>query len=164
MKTLFQIEIPKRGSHCSSCNSLLEPETEYGSVITSADGMVRKDYCSSCCEQTEGGLAHWRGVVPKRMKEEPLPKDREERALVLLKRMLGDEEASHAEAFVLALYLHRKKMLHLRQEMTRDEGQVYFLYEVVDTEEMLAVPKVKISSSEVDQLQKKVAVILKPET
>ncbi|MCB1148978.1 MAG: hypothetical protein KDK48_02340, partial [Chlamydiia bacterium] len=56
-------------------------------------------------------------------------------------------------AFLVALYLARKKKLLLRQEMVA-EGRTTYLYEVAETEEIIPIEVVEPSADDIENLQK----------
>jgi len=164
MTVSFQIEIPRRSRHCRLKQEPFTPGMRYHSVLAEAEegDLQRQDYCSQCWEAVaqgpeKHGQSHWIGRVPhdKEEKEENL--DRDERALVLLKEALqSDSDAAHDEAFVLALYLERRRLLARRKE-TIQQGYKFLLYEVLATEEMLAVKLIDLSKLSVAGLQRKIS-------
>ena len=79
-------------------------------------------------------MTSWKGKVPAKTKLEEKT-DRLEKALVLLRD--GEDPV---EKMILALFLARKKWLHLRDEYKKGERTI-LLYEVVATEEMLEIEK-----------------------
>ena len=157
---MFQIEIPKRATHCAKGGEPLLHGTEYYSILSrqeNGESYQRKDFCPSCWEK--GGhskeISSWKSVVPQKKEALELPKHKDERALFLLKEALANPESSEntAEAFVLALYLARKRLIVLRQEMLREEKVPICIYEVIETEEMLCVPKISVSNLRVEEVQ-----------
>lgn len=142
---------------------------DYYSLLSEGEkGFVRMDYCVACWKKHASAQAdtapissHWRSKVPFKKGPARLPEERKERALEILKEALTREgEDDRSEAFVLALYLARKKQLYLRKEMKKPDGQIIYLYEVAVTEEMLAVPKLKLSKLQIERVQAQIASIL----
>lgn len=162
---MFQIEIPKRASRCfKGGEQLNQGESYYSALISGEKEHVyqRQDYCLLCWEgnheKIPGMLSSWKSAVPFKKEESELPKQRDERALYLLKEALADQEnpAAKEEAFVLALYLARARLMTLRQEMKK--GEVPFsLYEVLETEEMLCVPKISLSELRIEKVQQELS-------
>lgn len=163
---MFQIEIPKRGVACIKDGLVLTPGMEYFSALF-FDGIggeyLRRDYCSKCWDELQQQNEHeriastWKSIVPPKKQESELPKQRDERALYLLREALASEAIKidrhiQGEAFILALFLARRRKIHFRQELIH-EKVVYNLYEVADTEEMLSVPKLKLSDLPVESIQ-----------
>lgn len=150
------IEIPKRQRTCSQKGELLQPGMEYHSVLeTTPQGWLRHDYCQQCWQERSTKEAHtnWKGKVPaKTVLEKKV--DRLSQALDALKDNLTEKNLE--EAYVLALFLHRKKWLALRGEKKKGD-MTYLLYEIDATEEILAVPKLPLNSMNIAELQDKIA-------
>ncbi len=166
MKTPYLFEIPRRAPACALGKEPFTAGMEYYSTLETLQdsGLERKDYCVSCWDNAahkellNKSLSHWKSKVQGKKDEHPLPQDRTERALELLRRALANvEETSHEEAFVLALYLARRRKLYLRQELQQANGEWISLYEVAATEEMLAVKKIALSSLQTEKVQTSLA-------
>lgn len=174
-KSAFQIEIPRRAHACCECEQEFLPATEYHSAITEVEPdpesesqteegeSQRFDYCPACWEKLgcpANGRTHWRGKMPKK-REKKEPVNRDDQAFELLRAALdGDDDASRSEAFVLALFLARRKVLAMRKEKLRD-GRLYQLYEEPATGVMIPVPKVELSQLEVESIQRSIAYKLR---
>lgn len=166
-KPLFPVEIPRRSRICSHKEENFIPGMNYFSVllIESENGIVRKDFCVDCWERearkscASHAISHWKSTVSqKKIIDSEVDQTREERACSLLKKTItSDSPEDAAEAFVLALYLSRKKLLHLRKEFQQNDGQLMNLYEVSDTEEMLYVKRVPLSQLQIAVVQKRLA-------
>lgn len=162
-KPLFQIAIPRRGSCCAQGNEPLLPGMEYHSVLKDGneEGVYeRKDYCAKCWEilnkqhHFDQALSFWKSAVPKQKEVSELPKQRELRALILLKDALkSTEEGAAAEAFVLSLFLARRRRLHFKQEIQLPNKPLSSIYEDSETEEILCVPKMPLTDLQVERLQ-----------
>lgn len=168
VKLPFQIEIPRRSNACAIGNELFAHGANYYSLIIDNEGiLLRRDYCEACWEHAKknpelASKTFWKSrVVGKKLEEDKL-KNRDERALEILKAalVLPDDESA-AEAFIMALYLTRRKILAFRQQIQREDGVSINLYEVVATEEMLAVKTVALSNLKAESLQKRIADKLK---
>ncbi len=160
-------EIPSRARTCSKGLESLSPDSSYYSLlIQDAEGAYeRRDYCLTCWqnELSSGNIptksTHWKALVPPR-NIKPTSKDRAERALDLLREtLISDYPNSQAEAFLLGLFLQRMRIAAARQEIQR-EGVECILYEVLETGEVITVPKVSLSDFNVADLEKKLNEIL----
>lgn len=169
-KSAFQIAIPRRSYACSQCNEPFAAGKTYYSILGEerVEGdYPRLDYCQACwTKQTKSKTPQyssaWSAAVPLKKEASELPKQRDARALYLLKQTLNqDDKESNAEAFVLSLYLARRRRLYLRQEMKLQNGHYASLYEVAETEEMLCVPKLALSDLQVEKIQEKLATHFK---
>jgi hypothetical protein len=164
---IFQIEIPKRSTHCSKGNELLVPGSEYYSTLTldKEKGYARQDFCLSCWENSEknGVQTAWKAkVVTKNEQGDHSSKTRDEKAIHLLKGATASfNEEEWAEVFVLALYLARRRILYLRQELTQEDGSTLCIYEVAATEEMIPVKRKSLMRVNIDEVQSKIAQKLK---
>ncbi len=139
---VFQIKIPKRGKICSAGGESFAAGMEVFSVLTQEG--ERKDYCPNCRGFAPClGTIHWKSKVSEKKEESPTLLEEDEARLERLKAAIeggGEDQV----AFVLALYLARKKALILRQKIV-EQGIPYLLYEVRKTQEMLFVKKLDLS-------------------
>lgn len=160
--SLVKFEIPHRSRHCCLCEKPFEQGMHYFSLLEDDDGSYqRKDYCLPCWEKTRmeaeiplDQAIYWKSRVPvkKQVPESALRRD--EKALQLLKEIAqSDSKEDIAQAFVLALLLVRNKILQQRQEVVQDDGWTVNLYEVMATEEMIAVKKIDLSLIESTKIQ-----------
>jgi len=162
----FPIEIPSRSALCAGCGARFEPCAHYTSVLHEEKEAVlsRQDFCTACRAKAEEkrGVTSWKGRVPEKIVEEDPFQSRDEKALALLKESATEEEQGERqqEAFILALYLARKRQLALRKELER-KGERIFLYEVVETEEMIPVRQFKLTQLQTENIQAVLARKLK---
>lgn len=171
MKSFFNIEIPKRNAKCSKEGEAFEPGAYYYSLVIEEDEqlLIRHDYCAACWAkilEDEGllkdAVTHWKSIVPTKKDIKDLYANRDEKALALLKEAVkGLSEEDAQRAFVLSLYLARKKLIYLRKEVSSEDGHSLQLYEVAQTEEMIGVKKMALSSLQIEKVQKDIAQLLK---
>lgn len=166
VKSAFQIEIPKRGNLCHFGKELLVPGSDIYSTLregANEGSYERQDFCQSCWEKllrenNSDFRISWRSRIPLKKGVSDLPKQRDARAMYLLKEALKCNEADdHAEAFILALYLARKRIIYFRQDLVLEDGHPASIYEIAETEEMLCIRKMSLSSLEVDKIQQRLA-------
>ncbi|MBA3817143.1 MAG: hypothetical protein H0X29_11630 [Parachlamydiaceae bacterium] len=160
---VFQIEIPKRGSSCVLCQEHFGPGVEFHSTLKDSPDQgiyLRQDYCLSCWKKATPQLdlelfrSTWKSKVPIKKETSDLPKQRDARAMYLLKEALkGDRVDDYAETFILAMYLARKRLIYFRQDLLLEDGQKAALYEVAQSEEMLCVRKVAPSTLHIEKIQ-----------
>lgn len=162
--SLFQTNIPKRGDLCAAGQEVIQPGEVYYSVLLEKDEMIiRQDFCVTCWKQLSNHDAlpsevHWKSKAAPKKEEKIKSKDRESRAFDLLKQFLNDNSPeAKADAFILALFLARRRWLYLRQQITQNDGTVLYLYEVAATEEMLAVTRIALSQIEIQEAQERLA-------
>ena len=171
VKASFKITIPRRSSSCGGCAARFDAGDRYVSLVNedeeSPDGFIRHDYCSPCWEKEDPSVSpavQWKGRIPPKKVVDPYADlSRDERAFAILREVLASEEEGAAEeAFVLALYLGRKRQL-LTRKLFQQEGHQFQLYEVSKTEEMLAVPHFDLATLDISAVQKRVAEKMKGE-
>lgn len=162
----FSQIIPRRSPRCVQNQEVLVPGADYYSVISEDDNgaFVRKDFCVACWEASakqeclKEAKGYWKSKVPAKQIEPQRSQNREILALDLLRQALTrNTPEDQAEAFILALYLVRKRMIYMRQQLQQADGQVVTFYEVADNEEMLAVRKFPLSQLEIVTLQQRLA-------
>jgi len=167
MKTLFQLEIPRRGNVCVKGNEALIPGMEYFSVLVEDPelGLKRLDYCPTCWAIAKNEVkarSQWKAKVLSKKEEAPIHLNRDERILYLFKESTKeDTPEAHIETFVLALFLARRRLMYLRQEVKQDDGTIIQLYEEAATEEMYTIRKVDLSQVQISTIQLEVAKKLK---
>lgn len=155
MNSLFAPEIPKRSSSCVHCQQILHPGSDYCSILLKEkEGYQRQDFCMSCgkekCSETKA--VSWKSRVPLQQKA-PQFNDKMAKALFLLKENQQKQSPDeYGESFILALLLSRKRKLSMRFE----EKDVQY-YEVIETEEILPIQKMEISTLDIDRIQKTLA-------
>lgn len=170
VKTVFQIEIPKRGNSCMLGQEPLVPGMQIHSMLKEGaeEGIYeRQDYCPSCWQKISSQpdsiqdiRSAWKSRIPLKKEASDLPKQRDARAMYLLKEALKhNTKEDHDEAFILSLYLARKRLMYFRQELVLEDGQTATVYEVAETEEMLCVRK--IANLDVEKVQRDLAAKFK---
>lgn len=168
---IFQIEIPKRSAICKQGNEVLAPGMEYYSILLPDEeiGYQRYDYCLACWEASVRDQFNvtaktaWKAKVATKNEVEDLSlKTRDEKAFYLLQEALKNPQNENwAETFVLALYLARRRILYLRQEMPQEDGSILCVYEVGATEEMLIIRRKALTRVNIEEVQLKIAEKLK---
>ena len=169
MKKYFNIEIPKRHSQCSHAQEELIPGKDvYSAVYEDGNSLAREDYCSHCWTQLQKdaklgeAITHWKSVVPEKKEVKEIYLDRDEKALALLKECLGvDNPEKLQEAMILALYLARRRKLYNRKEVADEDGEVAIIFEVAETQELIAVKKIDLATVDITKIQKIIAANLK---
>ena len=155
---MIPIEIPRRQRQCARGQEPFTQGMAYVSRLTLIkDGeYTREDFCVDCwAKEQDKGYISWKGEVPRKTAVEKKT-DRLEKALDILKQGLESDVAEdQKEAFLLALFLQRKKWLLSRGEFRR-KGHEKLLFEVAGTEEMIEVPKIPLSASD-GALQERIA-------
>ena len=167
---IFQIEVPKRALQCFKGHEPLQADTQYYTILTSGEdgNFQRLDFCLSCWEKEKEQYSAlektaWKAKVPsKEDKEDFSKKNRDEMAIHLFKessKFFKDNE--WAEIFVLALYLARRRIITLRQEIPQNDGSYLCIYEHNETEEMYSITRKSLSEVDMTEVQTSLAQKLK---
>ncbi|GEM_PF-1639589 len=159
-RLLKQLPIPRRARSCARSNQPFQPGDTVVSLISDGqkEGVYeREDILQSEWDEQpgEGVRSYWTSVIPERAKKPTTPDEYLERAMTLLVDFLDKEEAQ-LKAFLLALFLGRKKKLIFRGEL-REEGTDYYLFEVEESEEMLTLPVLDPSEAELARVQQELS-------
>lgn len=162
-RTFYKVEVPKRSYECAGNKEPLEPGSDCYSLLFDHEKeegqFTRKDYCPACFEAAKESLksavTHWKARVPERAKEENIFRTKEEKALILLKELIEScDDQKCQEAFILALFLARQKVIALRREVMQEEGALFQLYEALESDEIYLVKKPNIATIPVSEVQK----------
>lgn len=157
---MILLDIPRRAKICTLSAEHFVPGSLYFTrLIPLKEGEYeRQDYSASSWEKVKDDLQDaiiWKGEVPKKTALEKKT-DKLEKGLEALRTALeGESLEEQKEALLMALFLQRRKNLIARGEIKK-KGVVKLLFEVLDTEEMLAVSKVTLNSDD-SRLQARIA-------
>lgn len=169
MSSLIQIQIPKRSKVCMPCLVPLDAGMDYFSVLNENQNKEydRQDFCSACFAKfsNTNNLAlskYWKSKVPLKKQTIVIPSTKNEQILSLLKSSLElHTPTDEMKSFVLALFLARKRFMSLRKEVKQEDGTTLQIYEILETEEMILVKKIAISTLQIEEIQQQIAKQLK---
>jgi len=151
--------IPRRSRVCSKSQKKFEPGDEYLSIISEGEheGLFhRDDILLEYWEQNrdeallKNSCSSWRAKIPAGAEAPKEAEELLERAFELFFEAL--DKPDPVRAFILALFLARKKVLIFRQEMFHQDKQTY-VYEVADSEEVICVDVMKLSPKQLQEIQ-----------
>lgn len=161
--SLLPFQIPRRCNTCQECLAPLAMGETYFSRLTNGQ---REDFCNVCWNDNSKTIkevssnCQWKATLPTKKVTPTIPQTKQQNALALLKSLLQNPaEETLCEARILALYLARKRVLIFRRDFA-EESQLYSLFEVNNTEEMLAVKKVSLETISLKELQQAIATKL----
>lgn len=165
----FIFEIPRRNSVCSARGEIFSSGEQYYSVVNEKENGAynRQDFCASCWEIVaqdvlDNKSTFWKAKIQEKKKDACSYKNRDDQALQLLKEVNASSVPEELqESFILALYLARKRLIAQRQQLQQDSGQVLILYEVLATEDMIAVLKLDFAKLDIQAIQQRLASKLK---
>ncbi|NGX57842.1 MAG: hypothetical protein K940chlam3_00739 [Chlamydiae bacterium] len=154
--------IPRRSRSCSKTKKKFEPGSEYISIISEGEKeghFDREDiYFDYWKEHEDKDLikrsrSYWRANVPLGPDVPKEPEELLERAFELFFEYSEKESPEdQLRAFILALFLARKKVFIFRQEIMHNNCPAY-LYEITDTEEVICLPVLKPTPEQIQEIQ-----------
>ncbi len=155
-----RITIPRRSRVCLQGGDAFASGDSYFSIlIPEGEGYRRQDYCSKCWSSSakeqsiENGRTHWRSKVPIKEQKKELSSD--DKALDRLMELVdGESDEEAALAFLMALYLERKRRIVMRKELPTG-----FCYENLRTEEMVVVKKIDPESVPLEVAERELEAI-----
>lgn len=163
---LPRIDFPKRQAQCSADGHIFLTGEKYHTLVFYAEkGWQRKDLCVNCWTQLQqepspAPQCSWQSSIAEKPKKEEPPKHKDERALALFKEKSIDlTQESSQEAYVLALYLARKKILLKKQEIDQG-GERFSVYETAGDEAIFAIRQWSFDQGTAAALQQRIAGLL----
>lgn len=162
--SILQTEIPRRFNSCQKCLAAFSSGDSYWSILENSG---RQDFCTPCWTQIPNekvtntqipsARCFWKAVIPKKKENNSPAQTKIASAIDLLKDNI---DQNHTEALLLALYLTRKRILIYRKDYVEGD-QIFSLYEVLSTEEMIAVKKVSLRNIDLNSIKTSIASKLK---
>ncbi len=160
--------IQSRAHGCQACNGRFASKDVYHTLLFDEKaGLTRFDICQSCWSEREnlstdrkGFISHWQGIyeTPPPAPAEPIQK---ESAETLLRKLAGLGNASYAATcYILAAMLERKRVLKVKGQVRREDGQRTFIYEYPRTGEVFTIADPDLQLNQLDEVQKEVAHLL----
>ncbi len=152
--------IKHRADACARTQRAFEPgEQFYTLLFREGDGFRREDLSEEAWAQRNENIrpfSFWktRYEPPPAEPPEPLAK---ENAEDILRRLLAENDPSHANAcYVLAVMLERKRVLkQIKNEQS--DGRPVLIYEHAKSGDVFIVPEVLLRLDELEQVQNEVA-------
>lgn len=152
--SILQTEIPRRCNSCQNCSAVFAGGDQYCSVL---ENIGRQDYCIPCWTQihspSSSSRCFWKAAIPQKKENISISQNKIASTINLLKANI---EKNPPEALLLALYLVRKRILILRKDFAEGD-QIFGLFEVQATEEMIAVKRVSFSKIDIHATKASIA-------
>jgi hypothetical protein len=157
--------IQSRAHACSGCEQPFADRAPCHTLLfEEGPGLRRQDLCQRCWEQAgnvraqNGFLSHWQGVFEL----PPPPSDpiQKESAETLLRRLVELDDPRYIPAgYILAVMLERKRLLRVKEQVSRESGRV-FVYEHARTGEVFTIVDPALQLTQLEAVQRDVADLL----
>lgn len=157
MKTYFQILIPKRNPFCAHCQKAFSNKEEMVSFLNEKEEeWLRIDLCTPCSSKhQEPSLTKWKSQFSKALVE-IIEQPEAEKGFNLLQTLaISDMTEEQEEAFLLALFLVRKKKISEKKEVIEKDKKFFKLYEHIESGEALLVPQPTLAGFSIPEVQKR---------
>ena len=156
-------EIRARGEQCARCEKPFADGESFMSRLTfGEEGYVREDFCMACWADiaSEPALSIWQSVF--RLPPPPPPEAlKKETAESLLRALMAEDEAAHANAiYILAVMLERRRLLVEKDVQVREDGVKLRIYEYRKTNETFVIPDPELRLTELQHVQEEVLALL----
>lgn len=165
---MFEWNIQSRAHACQVCGREFQDRESLHTVLfDERQEFLRQDVCEGCWQSQfgeganhrRGFVSHWQTVYepPPASPPEPIQK---ETAETLLRKLLGQNDPTHAGAvFILAVMLERKRLLKVKGQATQ-EGRRILVYEHAKTGDVLTIPDPELQLDQLESVQRDVAHLL----
>jgi len=159
----MKVKIPCRAQKCFVGDEKLQRGTKVYSLLEEENGeYLRSDYCESCWNEKKEkaplspNSIFWSVEVPSLEKMEENEQNEEKDMLTNLRELVDSEDEDDTfMSFFLSLYLERK-----RQIVRRESTEEFIYYEVISTEEMLAIKRVNPVSPLATQINDRLTALI----
>ena len=160
--------IQSRSGVCQACEKAFADKQPYHTLLlTERSELQRLDLCKPCWEaQFSAGvndrkcfISQWQGIfiAPPAAPPDAIQK---ESAETLLRKLIEANDLTHGPAcFILAVMLERKRILKIKEQITRD-GRRVFVYEQPKTGDIFTITDPDLQLSQLDVVQRDVAQLL----
>ncbi len=160
--------IQSRAHGCQICQQPFADKQIYFTLLTEEKHeLVRLDVCEPCWKENysptaaepKNVISRWQGVyeVPPANAPDAIQK---ETAETLLRKLIEQNDPSHAGAcFILAVMLERKRLLKVKEQIKRD-GQRIFIYEHPKSGDLFTIADPNLQLNQLEDVQRDVANLL----
>lgn len=160
--------IQSRAHACQACAKPFEDKQPCHTLLfDEKHDFSRMDICEACwlaqysqgATERKGFVSHWRGIYepPPAAAPDAIQK---ESAESLLRRIIELQDDKYAAAgFILAVMLERKRILKVKEQLSR-EGRRVFVYEQPKTGDVFTLVDPNLQLDQLDDVQRQVADLL----
>lgn len=160
--------IQSRAHQCQACAKPFKDQQVFHTLLfDEKQAFKRLDICRACWEEQyslgasdrKGFVSHWHGTYEA---PPPAPPDaiQKENAETLLRKLIERNDPRYAAAgYILAVMLERKRLLKVKEQLTR-EGQRVFVYEHPRSGDLFTIVDPQLQLNQLEQVQQDVAALL----
>ena len=159
--------IQSRAHACEACGKpFVDKETFHTLLFDEKADFRRSDICAACWQKQysegardrKGFVSYWHGVY----EAPPPPSDpiQKDTAESLLRKLIELNDPQYIPAaYILAVMLERKRLLKVKEQLSRDSRRV-FIYEQPGTGDLFTIVDPDLRLSQLEQVQRDVAALL----
>jgi hypothetical protein len=159
--------IQSRAHTCAACGRQFADKEVYHTLLFDERADFRRsDICQACWQKQysdgardrKGFISYWHGVY----EAPPPPSDpiQKETAESLLRKLIELNDPHYlAAGYILAVMLERKRLLKVKEQLTRD-GHRVFIYEQPATGDVFTIIDPALQLNQLEQVQHDVAALL----
>jgi hypothetical protein len=163
---MIEWNIQSRAHACEICGTAFADKQTYHTVLFDEAPLLRRsDICAACFDKTNdqrgraGFISQWQGTyeAPPAQPVDPIQKDTAE---TLLRKLVELNDPRYAPAaYILAVMLERKRLLKVKEQLTRD-GKRVFVYEHPKSGDIFAITDPDLHLDQLQEVQHDVAHLL----
>jgi hypothetical protein len=159
--------IQSRAHACTACGAAFKDKETYHTLLfDERAGFLRSDVCQACWDrqysdgarERKGFVSYWQGIY-----EAPPPPTeaiKRETAETLLRKIVELNDPQYVPAaFILAVMLERKRLLKVKEQLSRD-GHRVFLYEQPGTGDVFTIVDPDLQLNQLEAVQRDVGHLL----
>ena len=158
--------IQSRAHACETCTQPFADKQAYRTLLfEEGKDLRRSDICEPCAEKAgdarsrAGFISQWHGVY-EAPPAQPVEAIEKATAETVLRQLIQQNDPLHAPAaYILAVMLERKRLLKVKEQITRD-GQRVFVYEQPKTGDIFMIADPNLHLDQLEQVQRDVAQLL----
>jgi hypothetical protein len=160
--------IQSRAHTCQACQKpFVDKEAFWTLLFDQKQAYERLDVCEGCwstqfsqgATDRKGFVSFWQSIyaVPPSAPPDPIKK---ETAESLLRKLIEQNDPSHAAArFILAVMLERKRLLKIKAQLTEDHQRI-FIYEHVKSGDLFNILDPNLQLDQLEEVQRDVGQLL----
>ena len=159
--------IQSRAHACEACGKTYADQEHYHTLLfDEKQDFRRSDVCVTCWQkqysegarERKGFVSYWQGIY---LAPTPAPEAiQKDTAESLLRKLIELNDPRHIPAaYILAVMLERKRLLKVKEQLTRDDHRV-FIYEHPKTGDIFTIIDPALQLNQLEQVQRDVAELL----